>query len=987
MDVKTIFVKTSKGEGEMHGKTSHLPDSLKRALLMVDGTSTFSEISKRAAPSMRASLGETFEELEKTGYILDKDKVGKTPKFAVPKMSVPAKTAKPPKQEPAGEDAGELDFLTGFPVTPPEKPVIVPANTKSLIDQTDEKARQRWEAEKYKAEDISARKEAEEKNRKAEQEAARIREEKLRHAKEQVEAARLKAEQEARRMREQAKAAQSGSGKDPNQLLEDAIREQQQAAEAKRLLSEPLAGKVPAGTETYKPETGQASDQLLEAAISEQRLASEAARVLADRVKKEREELDAARSKIEQESRQRLEAAAKERERAEAARIKAEQEAAQILIEMEMAKLKAEQEAKARLEAEAKARIEAEVKARLEAEAKARLEAEAKARLEAEVKARLESEAKEIARIKAGEEAAIARQAAELLARQEREAAAREAAARAVEAREAAARQAKAIEESPASGAAGFAFDHFQLEEPQNLAEPRKPGQPAQEHGAASEAARIRQGLEQKQREEQERIAAEERAKEIAEAKAKEAADAQAREIAEAQAKVWAEAEQRAQETARAKADRAVYQAEYTPAERKVERPVRAARVRREPFAWGKLVGFVFKLGFSLLVLLAIALYIIPFVLPMRDYMPKVQQLLSARLRQPVHLGNLSGRILPLPRLDLGEIYIGDAKQFQAVDAQINFDLMGLFIDEKPISSVEFHGVKVRGPWVTNVAGWLQQLASQDQYPVSRMVINQGTIDADAFQLTGVDGELDFDPTGKFTKADLHSDGGKYSMVLNASPLNRFQTTITIHNSALPLLPNWSFDELVAKGELSGDGLLIKHFDARIVDGTLQGHATINWRSGWMVQGALNAKALVINNINKLLDCKVDGDARFKMSSMNLAGLTDSASLDGSFKSTDGLISGMDIVETARMRSKEHLPGGRTRFDALTGNISFAGETFHFSQVKVDAGVMDATAAFEVTKQQLSGKMNVKLSIQDAVAPVALKMGGTTDSPTLIYAP
>jgi hypothetical protein len=972
MDNKTIFVKTSKGEGEMQGKSSHLSDQLKRALLMVDGTSTFSEISKRAAPSMRASLGETFEELEKTGFIQDKDKVGKTPKIAVPpKMSVPGKMAKPHKQEPVVEEAGELDFLTGFPVTPPEKPAIVPENTKSLMAQAEERSRQHIEAEK-----IKAQKEAEATRRHAEQEAARIREETMRRAREEAEANRLKAEQEARRLREAAQAPKLDTGKDASQLLEEAIKAQQQEAEAKRLQAEQHAGKGHEEIESAKLKSGQDAKQDLEAALREQQVAAESLRSLAEQqARKEREELEAARLKIEQEAMLRLEAAAKERERAEAARIKAEQEAAQILLEMEKAKQKAEQEAKARLEAEAKARIEAEVKARLEAEAKA------------------------LARIKAEEEAR-AREAAELLARQERDAVAREAAARAAEAREAAARAEKAIEEPPAAGSAGFAFDQFQIEEPQNLAEPRKDRSPGQKAGAASEMARSKLEQEQKQREEEQRIAAEVQAREIAEAEAKakkeaeaqaqarEIADAQAREIAEAQAKVWAEAEQRALEAAKANAALAAHQADYAPAETShVEKPVRAARVRREPFAWGKLVGFVFKLGVFLLVLLAAVLFIVPYVLPTRDYMPKVQQLLSARLHQPVHLGSLSGRILPMPRLDLGEIYLGDAKQFQAVDAQINFDLMGLFTDAKPISSVEFHGVKVRGPWVRNVAGWLQQLASDDQYPVRRMVISNGTLDADAFQLTGVEGNLNFDPAGRFTQADLRAESGKFSMDLIPAPGNKFQTAITVRNAALPLLPNWSFDELVAKGELSNDELLIKNFDASILGGTVQGDATINWRSGWHAQGALNAKAIIMQNISKLLDGKIEGSARFRMASADLAGLADSATLDGSFHASDGLIAGMDIVETARMRSKEHLPGGRTRYDKLGGEISYANDTYHFSQVKIDAGVMDATATFDVTKRQLSGKMHVKLSIQDAAAPVVLQLGGATDSPTLRYAP
>lgn len=971
MDNKTIFVKTSKGENEMHGKTSHLPDDLRRALLMVDGSSTFSEISKRAAPSMRASLGETFEELERTGFIQDKDKVGKIPKIAAPpkmsvpgKMSVPSKISVPGKapstnkKQPVDEDAGELDFLTGFPVTPPEKPVIVPDNTKSLMAQAEERSRQKIEAEKTKAEKIKAQKEAEAIRLKAEQDAARIREEAMRRAKEEAEATRLKAEQEARKMRE---AAKLNTGKDPGQLLEDAIRGQQQESEAKRSLSEQHAGK---GREEQDP-----NQLLLEAAIREQQLAAEAARALAERGKKERDEVEAARLKIEQEAKLRLEAAAREKERAEAARLKAEHEAAQILLEMEIAKQKAEQEAKARLEAEAKARLEAEAKA--------------------------------LARIKAEEEARV-REAAELLARQEREAAAREAAARAAEGREAAARATKAIEDTPADGSEGFAFDQFQIEEPQNLAGKDRP--PAQKGGSRdtfsidsfhvdeprpAESPRDKHDKVQKVREEQERIAAEARARDIAEAeaKAKEEADARTREIADAQAKVWAEAEQRALENAKANAERAARQAEYsTPEISHVEKPVRVARVRREPFAWGKLAGFVFKLGVFLLILLAAALFIIPYTLPMRDYMPKVQQLLSARLHQPVHLGSLSGRILPMPRLDLGEIYIGDAKQFQAVDAQINFDLMGLFTDAKPISSVDFHGVKVRGPWVRDVAGWLQQLASQDQYPVSRMTISQGTLDADIFQLTGVEGDLNFSPAGKFTQASLRADSGKFSMSLVAAPGNKFQTEITVRNGALPMLPNWSFDELVAKGELGNDELLVKNFDAKILGGIVQGDAVINWRSGWRAQGALSAKAIVMKQISKLLDGTIDGTAHFKMSSTDLAGFTDSALLDGSFKSSDGLLSGMDIVETARLHSKENLPGGRTHYDALSGNISYSKDTYHFSQVKIDAGVMDATATFDVTRQQLSGKMDVKLSLRDLAAPVSLQMGGAADSPTLLYA-
>jgi hypothetical protein len=946
MDNKTIFVRTSKGEDETQSRTSHLPGDVKRALLMVDGSATFGEISKRAAPSMRAGLGKMFEELEKSGFIQDKAVVGKIPKVVVPpKMVVPTKMVTPHKKQAVDDDAGELDFMSGFTASPPEAPTAEAVKAEKLRAEAEEKSKQEIATEK-----IKAQREAAAILLKAEQEAARIREVTARRAKEEAEITRLKAEQEARKVRDELEAARLKTEQESKLRLEAAAMERQQA-EAARLIAEQEARKVRDELETARLKTEQESKLR---AVREQQQA-EAARLIAEqearKVHDELEELVAARLKAEQETKLRLEAAVRERQQAEAA---------QMHIELEATKLRAELEAKARLDAAAKAHV----------------------------------------RIKAEEDAAKAREAAELIAKQQREAA---------QAREAAGAQAaQTTEAAPAAKKPdAFAFDSFHVDEPQRPAEPHKDQQPAQKASAAqqpSDAAKtiqpadvrqpVRQQVpppvasepveskpsqEQIKRKAQERIAAEQRI----------AAEAQlAKELADSQAKVWAEAEQRALEVAKANAERVAHQAEYPIADTShVEKPVPVARVQRKPFAWGRLVGFVFKLGVFLLVLLVGALFVVPYVLPMRDYMPKVQQLLSERLHQPVHIGYLSGRILPTPRLELGEIYIGEVKQFQAKEAQINFDITGLFGDKKPISSVEFQDVNVRGIGLQNASAWLQQLANVDQYQVSRMVISQGTLDADAFQLTGVEGELNFNPDGKFTQANLRANAGKFTLGINATPEDQLQVAITVRDSALPLLPNLSFDELNAKGALSNDELQISDFDARILGGVVQGNASINWRSGWRTQGALSAKKITMQKLSKLLDGNVEGSARFKMTSMDLADLTDSVVLDGSFTANDGMISGMDIVETARMRSKENLPGGRTHFDGLSGLISYANNAYHFKQVKIAAGVLNATATFDVAKQQLSGKMSVRLSMHDGAAPVDLQMGGVIDSPTLRYAP
>jgi len=101
----------------------------------------------------------------------------------------------------------------------------------------------------------------------------------------------------------------------------------------------------------------------------------------------------------------------------------------------------------------------------------------------------------------------------------------------------------------------------------------------------------------------------------------------------------------------------------------------------------------------------------------------------------------------------------------------------------------------------------------------------------------------------------------------------------------------------------------------------------------------------------------MDGTARFQMQSANLSRLTEEAMLEGTFAVRKGIISGVDVVETARLRSKENLPGGRTHFDELSGNLYYANGDYHFRQVKMSAGVLNATGTLDVARQQVSGRV------------------------------
>ncbi|MDP1636467.1 MAG: AsmA-like C-terminal region-containing protein [Gallionellaceae bacterium] len=460
---------------------------------------------------------------------------------------------------------------------------------------------------------------------------------------------------------------------------------------------------------------------------------------------------------------------------------------------------------------------------------------------------------------------------------------------------------------------------------------------------------------------------AEEPEKPVAEARMP--SEEEVRKAVEQHSKIWEKAEQRAVENAKAIAERA-----NQPQPEVVVPPAPAKQ--RKLIPWG-------KVGAALFVLMLILLFAVPFVLPMQGYATRIEQHLSTQLKQPVHIGQLSGRLLPMPRLELSDVSIGEKKQIQAQQARVDFAFSALFSSARPINVVALERVQVDGAALPQVSSWLQQAAADRQYPVARILLDQGMLETNSIKFADVGGELKFDQDGKFSQAKLHAEQGKYELDINAAPENKLLLSAMVRGNAFPLLPDWVFDELNVKGELKGDSLQITSLDGHIHDGKLSGEALIDWRSGWRAQGTLNVYAVDLKNVSKVLVGNIDATVNFLMQSPALDKLAASAAMNGSFVINKGTINGMDIVETVRLRSRENLPGGRTHFDQLSGNLSIANGEYHFRQLKIDAGVLKATGAVDVVGRSVSGKVSADLAMRADMGPVSLQVGGASDNPTL----
>ena len=666
------------------------------------------------------------------------------------------------------------------------------------------------------------------------------------------------------------------------------------------------------------------------------------------------------------------EAEEKARQEAEAARVKAEQEAAHVKMELEaIARAKAEVEA-ARAKAEEEA---ARAKAELEA-AKARAEAEARAL--AEERSRIEEERQrkeaEAARIKAEEEAAARARAEEERQRQEAEAAR-------IKAQEEAAARAKAEEErqrqeavAASSKSSAFKIDLDALKEVASApvmvqqAAPAIPAEPMQQTSVetkkeqikqpdiAAEMARLKAEQEaEKQRLEQEALEQEE-----------------AQRLAAEQAAAWAEAEQRAAQQSKLETEQTALQAAL--AQAKAQQQASGRRQRRS-LPIGKILGGLFALALVLV-------FVLPLFWPMDEYISPIEQRLSERLGESVKVGGLKASLLPLPKLEIRQITVGSNQALSVASATLRFDPLTLFSPDKVIDETVLQGVVIDGQQLEKVMGWLNGLNGNASFSLRQLNLQGVQIKTTSIALPQLKGSALFEG-GEFARLVLHDETDKMHVDLK-SVSGRLQIAFGIRENSLPLLPQVKFSDFNATGEIMQGGMVLSELDAHAYNGIWSGSGKLSWGKEWSAEARIDARTM---DMDKMLPQyglagEVFVNGVFSSRGASLSGLADALRLEATFEAKRGVINGIDMVETARLLSREHLVGGRTHFDQMNGSLLLENHVVRLRQIKISSGMLNASGSFDIANDgRLAGSFNSEIKMRAGNNPLVLS--GTLKVPKL----
>ncbi|HCS76418.1 MAG TPA: hypothetical protein DIW05_01360, partial [Syntrophaceae bacterium] len=577
---------------------------------------------------------------------------------------------------------------------------------------------------------------------------------------------------------------------------------------------------------------------------------------------------------------------------------------------------------------------------------KAEKEAAARARAEAEERQRREAEA---ARIKAEKEAA-ARAKAEAEERQRREAEAVPSESPSFKI------DLAALGEVASAPVMGQQDVPIRTVEPaqQTAAEKRKdkteqPDMAAEmaRLKAEQEAERLRVEQEARKQEEQQRLAAE-------------------------QAAAWAEAEQRAVQQSKLEAEQAALQAAL--AQAKAQQKAAGPRQRRS-LPIGKIIG-------ATTVLALVLVFVLPLFWPMDEYIGPIEQRLAARLGQPVKVGSLNASLFPLPKMEIRQITVGANQELTVANAILRFDPLTLFSPDKLLNETELQGVVVDGKRLEEVMAWLGGLNGNTGFSLRQVSLQSLQIKLSEVALPQMKGSAQFDG-GEFSRLVLRDEADKMHIDLKAAS-GKMQLAFGIRESSLPLLPQIVFSDFNASGEIVEDGLVLSDLDAHVYSGIWTGSGKISWRKEWRVDARINAKTMELDKMlpEYGLSGEIFIDGVFSSRSANLSGLADAMRMEANFEAKRGVINGIDMVETARLLSREHLVGGRTHFDQLNGSIVLENHALRLRQIKISSGMLNASGSLEISGDgHLSGSFGSEIKMRAGNNPLALS--GTLKEPKL----
>ena len=385
-------------------------------------------------------------------------------------------------------------------------------------------------------------------------------------------------------------------------------------------------------------------------------------------------------------------------------------------------------------------------------------------------------------------------------------------------------------------------------------------------------------------------------------------------------------------------------------------------------------------------------LVVVPFLIPMGTYLPRIERMVSEKVGAPVTIKSLHLAVLPSPRVTVSGIVMGKDAEIQVDKVSAVLDIRTVFEPVKVISSLE-----VRKPVVKKAALALispliaSENKSEQPAPVviRHIDLHEARFEMVGMTLPAMDGVVEM-AGGKLQQATFSSSDGKLKM--DVLPKGEgVEIALGAEQWTPPVGPPLLFDSLKVQAKLEGSHLDIPSIDARLYEGAVNGSASLDWVKLWRLSGKLKVAGMEVGKparlFNKTVQVsgKMTGNGSFAASAANPDELKDRAVVDFTFDVKHGVLYGVDLAKAASLFIKQGQSGGETQFDELSGVLHAVGKQYDLRDLIVVSGLLAANGRMKVSpEKKLDGQVDVELKRGVALVTVPLQISGTADAPVVM---
>lgn len=392
----------------------------------------------------------------------------------------------------------------------------------------------------------------------------------------------------------------------------------------------------------------------------------------------------------------------------------------------------------------------------------------------------------------------------------------------------------------------------------------------------------------------------------------------------------------------------------------------------------------------GLLLTVAVAL---PLFIKLDDYIPRIEQAASAKIKEPVSIKSLRLSLLPTPHITVEGITLGTTNDISLGKIVVTPNVFSLLQTTTVIRCIEIDSLTLTHKAIDKIPEWSKsddvESTQQPQVRVESIHLNNAQINYDKVSFGPFDARVSLDNNSKPEEASITTVDGKFKVFITPDQSN-YVIDANAKKWTLPIGPPIVFDELSIKGVASLHDVNLSQVSAKLYGGTANGKASISWKKGLQLHAKLDIDQVEIKKIASMLSSNTHISGRLSAkpilfaSAISADQLTKALHLEMPFNVQNGVLYGVDIKEAATSLIKKKTTGGETRFDQLSGHLMMERGSYSFTQLKIASGTLSVDGNVNISpKKVLSGRINAQIKAVGIGTSVPLNVTGTLDAPLL----